>query len=658
MEARIELRMAERGQAIEGRLAGAERALAGRIEEALADAITRAEVSTREHSERAGEVAISALGEKFSATLERELKAALERQSAALAAASLHHRRALEKTNDSRLDQNRGAIERSLEDSIGARLAEVQAVIESQAISNAERLDGALAGGIATARDELEASNASALNRLTGELRAEQSLRHSSLVTSHEEALAGHRDELERSNGVLLEEHKGGLEAKIGEQLAAAEQRLGQITVTVLKEQVGAQAEKISEGLDERIEARLRDTRAGLEQANVEALAAAERRVIERSQETMARLASDSIGAVEAGLDGRVSALRRDLTSELERSQAELQTRLEQEVEARIAEARTALQRNANERVDAGLLVAEGTLAARVDEQVRSSTAGLAERLESGTQGALESHLGLLRTEAEARASDGEQRARVAATETMRSELVAQVEAELARLTKDRDAQFADQGRRVTDAAEKARAEIEDAREQVHLTARSLERRARRHELKLVRKESTGRVEAALEKLETRTASVLSELDQRALRAGEQIGASAGESEQHRQAIELKAGEVAARLDAAREQMQASEARVADALGRIEAGGDLGDRAQQALRRMERAIGDIESARTRVLGVERRVGEAELQVRKVGQLSDQASAVELRIRRANEAEADAAAKITDAERRLANLIDG
>ena len=145
--------------------------------------------------------------------------------------------------------------------------------------------------------------------------------------------------------------------------------------------------------------------------------------------------------------------------------------------------------------------------------------------------------------------------------------------------------------------------------------------RERRHELKLARAESSGRVRRALEKLETRGEALLKELDARAERARElaeqQVRAGAGAVER----AEDEAGR-----------------RIADAVARVEA-----------------AVAGIERSGERVAAAERRILVAEHEAVDAAAQTRRAAELEARIRSVIAAETAAAARISAAERRLIEL---
>ena len=142
---------------------------------------------------------------------------------------------------------------------------------------------------------------------------------------------------------------------------------------------------------------------------------------------------------------------------------------------------------------------------------------------------------------------------------------------------------------------------------EVSLTQLPLSRSERRQELRLVRAESSGRVSRALEKLETRGSTLLSELDARYERVA------------------------------------------------VAGAGEAAERVATALRRVDEAVERIERTGAGLSEVERRARAAEVQAVTAARQAQNAAELEARIRKAMDAEADAAARISEAERRLIAL---
>ncbi|MEO8092137.1 MAG: hypothetical protein ABI726_05465 [bacterium] len=314
----------------------------------------------------------------------------------------------------------------------------------------------------------------------------------------------------------------------------------------------------------------------------------------------------------------------REVVDGLEREQEYERRRSSDRIDAMVSERLATAERELGIRFDVGVDRAraelEQGLAARVHELVAGATESLWRANEESTRRLIEQREQALRAELEERSKGA----------------LGAIEGAQGKVTN-----------RLEEAAEK------------------LSRKARRHDSKMARLESSRRVESALAKLEERGEEIQVEAATMASRHREGLGASAQstltEIESRAAALDADWGD---RLQAANsilaQRTTDATARVGEAVSAVDAGEQ---RIQAALSRLEEGVGRVDRALAEVTASERqiaaaqvRVGEAEARFAEGAVLAADGSELEVRIQRATAASDEAVKRIAEAEERLRAAI--
>ncbi len=396
-------------------------------------------------------------------------------------------------------------------------------------------------------------------------------------------------------------------------------------------------------------------------------------------------------GGSRPGADrGEASAAARQ---SLGRSLEELATRLEQAQEAAAAEAERRVSLVAGERMaevlgefraqarqiaaDMGreleerarslALDVDETSAARPPDRSGPMEGDLEERLRAGLEEARHDLLVQLRTELERRSGEREtrieQQTEQALDSIRRAERGATQSIEVA-LDRVRDAGEA--------AAARAQASVASLTARVESAAKELSHRSRRHELKLVREESSRRVEAALRGVDERAGTAKREIERAAegLRAGlvrsaadaemrmrdQAAAATAEHSQLERLAADSRSSLEAARTGAASgaEKASIAEGRLADAERRVL---QASARVEESLALIDRMIGQARDAEDRLARREDRMNGMEHRIQDIGETVAGAAGWDERMWQAIRVEEEVARRIQEAERRILDLVD-
>jgi chromosome segregation ATPase len=241
----------------------------------------------------------------------------------------------------------------------------------------------------------------------------------------------------------------------------------------------------------------------------------------------------------------------------------------------------------------------------------------------------------------------------------------ARLEAAIAEIRLQGDAQLADELTRVKAAAEAPLSSIRKAEttavraaesaaaraqrsatvaaSQIDSAAEKLTARARRHELKLARQENAKRIAAALARVERQSELKMAEVE--AIR--EEARGLLAEVNQRVATAGDEADELALRLEI-------TEGRLAETESRADAADAL---VEDAVARLEQSIDRVEEADRSVTEMEDRIGATAQRIAAIADTAERSVDLEGRMVAAAQTEADAAQRIREAERRLLDRIE-
>ena len=199
-----------------------------------------------------------------------------------------------------------------------------------------------------------------------------------------------------------------------------------------------------------------------------------------------------------------------------------------------------------------------------------------------------------------------------------------------------------------------------------------MSRRSRRHELKLVREESSRRVEAALQGVDERAGSAKREIERAADGLRADLMRSAGDAEMRLRDqaaaaaaeqghVERLATDSRSRLEAARSTAVASEEKVSVAEGRLTDAErrlmEAGTRVEEALARIDQMIGQVSDSEDRLARREDRMNGIERRIQGIGESAARAAGWDERMQEAIRVEEEVARRIIEAERRILESVD-
>jgi hypothetical protein len=315
------------------------------------------------------------------------------------------------------------------------------------------------------------------------------------------------------------------------------------------------------------------------------------------------------------------------------------------------------------------------SLAVDIDETSRSQGPGplgkvearLEERLRAGLEEARNDLFGRLRTELKRESSERESRIELEterALDSIRGTEQGAVKSIEATMDRVREAGEA--------AAARAQASVASLTARVESAAKEMSRRSRRHELKLVREESSRRVEAALQGVDERAGSAKREIERAADGLRADLMRSAGDAEMRLRDqaaaaaaeqghVERLATDSRSRLEAARSAAVASEEEVSVAQGRLADAErrlmEAGTRVEGALARIDQMIGQVSDSEDRLARREDRMNRIERRIQGIGESAARAAGWDERMQEAIRVEEEVARRIIEAERRILESVD-
>ncbi|MDQ3730182.1 MAG: hypothetical protein M3355_11420 [Actinomycetota bacterium] len=468
------------------------------------------------------------------------------------------------------------------QDPLGDKIADVRASISKrleQVAADAERWQIAEhESAVARLVEELRTEVARAEGTLRQRLEAAAEHRHGDLAEKLSAELAGAvRREMETVSGRLR-----------SDALARAEE---------LESNLMAKATAFESALGTQIEASITSWKFG---ARDEVLHSVRAEAIDLLEGRLAAVAGDLAAANAAAVKSELSVARSKLSRQVKKRHSKAAGKLEAALEARLVRAEKTLKRRTSVEIEVATTSVQDELDAELAKARAQIKAGVAEAQE------------LL----------------IACTDKSRTEISRS--AERARLDEALEKVRTESAERLGEEWTAFRSSMEATRQTLEKAIAELGRRKIRQEAKLARVETSRRITSALETLEVRATSVISELDARLGRSSREIKATVADAE----AVAAEA---------------ASEIRAAH--------GKAGERLGDALRRVEDTVTSVEASRGRVAELERRAKAAEAEATRSAEMARNAVELETRMREALNLEAAAAEQITLAERRLIDFVE-